>query len=351
MPPQVKSQLDRLGGALQPALAAARVLETITAVTSFVNGFDPTGMSVRARYEWRPPMVNLPAGPADKALFFVRPDGFVLSVEARASGSDGVGVDALAELKDFGLNLFPGSPLIRIAFDRLAFRAASSRKPEVDVVFRGLEFVGVLGFIETLKELIPFDGFSDPPYVDVSTEGVKAGFDLALPNVAVGVFSLENISPRGRRSGAVPRRRRHGRVLLLHQGEAVPPDRDDGRGRRVRRNPLVPQGTHPAGDGSRSRRRLSINLGIASGSVSIMVGVYLRLEGEKGQLDRLFPHPWRGRRARPDLGLDHARAVTDLPVRHGQDGRPRDAHHRGGDLLLLLLGLVQRGAAARRVER
>ena len=102
-------------------------------------------------------------------------------MEARASGSDGVGFDALAELSDFGLNLFPGEPLIKLRFDRLGFRASSGRKAEVDVVFNGLEWCGVLSFIETLQELIPFDGFSDPPYVDVSTEGVTAGFDLALP--------------------------------------------------------------------------------------------------------------------------------------------------------------------------
>ena len=68
----------------------------------------------------------------------------MLSIEARASGQDGVSVDAMAELSDFGLNLFPGAPLIRLKFDRLAFRAASGRKAEVDVVFQGIEFVGVL---------------------------------------------------------------------------------------------------------------------------------------------------------------------------------------------------------------
>ena len=64
---------------------------------------------------------------------------------------------------------------MRMDFDRLAFRAGSSGKPDVDVVFGGIEFIGPLAFIETLKELIPLDGFSDPPFLDVSPSGVARG--------------------------------------------------------------------------------------------------------------------------------------------------------------------------------
>ena len=103
-------------------------------------------------------------------------------------------VDVLAELRRFDLDLIAPASLMALHFERLAFRAGSSRKPEVDVVFGGIEFLGPLSFIDTLRELIPFDGFSDPPFLDVSTDGVRAGFTLALPNVAVGVFALQNIS-------------------------------------------------------------------------------------------------------------------------------------------------------------
>ena len=97
-------------------------------------------------------------------------------------------------------------------FRRIGFHAGSTGKPEVDVVFGGIEFLGPLSFVDRLRELIPFDGFSDPPYVDVAPDGVTAGFDLTLPNVSIGVFSLENISLRRRRPGPVPRRRDDGRA-------------------------------------------------------------------------------------------------------------------------------------------
>jgi hypothetical protein len=288
LPPVVKAPLERLGGALQPLLAAGKILQTIAAIASFVNGLDPSGLSVRARYEWRPPMTNFPPGPADDALFFVRSDGFVLSIEARASGKDGVSVDALAQLSDFGLNLFPGAPLIKLTFDRLAFRAASGRKAEVDVVFNGMEFVGVLSFIETLKELIPFDGFSDPPYVDVSSDGVKAGFDLGLPNVAVGVFSLENIS-----LGADVRVPFLGDVVTVgfYFCTREKPFRLTvmmiGGGGFVGIR-LSPKGLVLLEMSLEAGASLSVDLGVASGSVSVMVGVYLKLEADKGQLTGYF---------------------------------------------------------------
>ena len=288
LPPSTKAELERLVGALAPLLDAAELATTIEAIAEFVNGIDPAGLSIRAKYEWRPVLTNFPDGPAADALFIVPSDGFLLSIEARASGSDGVGVDVLAELRDFELNLFPGAPLIKLGFDRLAFRAASGRKPEVDVVFGGIEWQGILGFIQTLQELIPFDGFSDPPYVDVSADGITAGFDLALPNVAVGVFSLENIS-----LGAD--------VRIPFLGDAV----TVGFNFCTREKPfrltvmaiggggfvgirLSPKGLVMLEMSLEAGASLSVNLGVASGSVSVMVGVYMRLEGEDGSLTGYF---------------------------------------------------------------
>jgi len=290
LPPEAKAELERLVGALAPLLDAAEIAETIAAIADFVNGFDPSNMTVRARFEWRPELTNFPSSATteDEALFFVPKDGFVLSVEARASGSDGVGVDVLAELRDFGLNLFPDASLLKLRFDRLAFRAASGRKPEVDVVFNGIEWQGVLGFIETLQKLIPFDGFSDPPYVDVSTDGITAGFDLALPNVAVGVFSLENIS-----LGADVRVPFLGDALTVgfYFCTREKPFRLTvmaiGGGGFVGLR-LSPQGLVLLEMSLEAGASLSVNLGVASGSVSVMVGVYLRLEGEAGSLTGYF---------------------------------------------------------------
>ncbi|MGE3706056.1 MAG: hypothetical protein AB7I13_12325, partial [Vicinamibacterales bacterium] len=289
LPPQVKADLERLTNALEPAFDAAALVSTIDAIVQFVNGLDPEGLGMRARFEWTPTLTNFPDKPDDEALFIVRPDGFRLSVEARASGSAGVGADVLAELREFSLNLFPGAPLMRLAFDRLAFRAATGRKPEVDVVFRGIEFVGVLSFIETLKEMIPFDAFSDPPYVDVSSDGVTAGFDLGLPAVAVGVFSLENISLGA--DARIPFLGNEALTISFNFCTREKPFRLTvmmiGGGGFVGIR-LSPRGLVVLEMSLEAGACLSINLGVASGSVSIMVGIYLRLEADAGSLTGYF---------------------------------------------------------------
>jgi hypothetical protein len=58
----------------------------------------------------------------------------------------------------------------------------------------GIKFVGVLSFVEALRSLIPLDGFSDPPAIDVSASGIHASFSIALPDLAMGMFSMQNLS-------------------------------------------------------------------------------------------------------------------------------------------------------------
>lgn len=316
LPAPVKAGLERLVNALDPVLDAAKIVDMIDQITQFVNGVDPAGLAVRARFDWRPTLTNFKDVPDEEALFVVKEDGFLLSVEARASGTDGVGADVLAELRQFSLQLFPGEPLLRLAFDRIAFRAASGRKPEVDVVFKGIEFVGVLGFIETLKQLIPFDGFSDPPYLDVTTEGVVAGFDLALPAVAVGVFSLENISLGA--DARVPFLGDEALTVGFYFCTREKPFRLTvmmiGGGGFVGIR-LSPKGLVLLEMALEAGASLSVNLGVASGSVSVMVGVYLRLESDAGSLTGYF----RIRGEVDVLGLISASITLELSLTYEFD--------------------------------
>jgi hypothetical protein len=224
---------------------------------------------------------------ATHPVFAVREEqggGLTLAVEARASAKTEPTVDVLAELRQFDLDLIAPASLIGLHFERLAFRAGSSRKPEVDVVFGGIEFLGPLSFIDTLRRMIPADGFSDPPFLDVSTEGVRAGFTLALPNVAVGVFALQNIS-----LGAdchVPFLGKHlsiGFNFCTRERPFALTVTFIGGGGFVGLR-VSPDGLDLLEMALEAGARLAIDLGIASGSVEIMVGVYLRLEGDKGSL-------------------------------------------------------------------
>ena len=125
----------------------------------------------------------------------------LLEARAKATDTQSAGVDVSCRLDHFDLcigqtsNGNGGSTgVVSLQFDHIAFQMLAGKKPDVDVKINGLAFGGPLAFVETLMKLIPMDGFSDPPFLDVTSDGIKAGFTLAIPNIAIGVFSLENLA-------------------------------------------------------------------------------------------------------------------------------------------------------------
>lgn len=120
---------------------------------------------------------------------------FELSAKIIAYAAGGADVNIYCGLRNFSIDLIgPLESFIVIHFNQIAFISSGGKKAEVDVDLGEIEFVGILSFVETLKDFIPLDGFSDPPSLDVSEKGITASFSLSLPTVAVGVFSLQNMS-------------------------------------------------------------------------------------------------------------------------------------------------------------
>jgi hypothetical protein len=283
LPPLIRNQLATLTKVLKEILAAADLIEDLY---RFLNGFDTSSVQARFRFEWRPKMKPWPS--ASDPILGLRPDSLVLAVEGRASGKGEMGVETLAEIRDFELNLVGSTKLVRISFDHLSFKAGSSGKADVDVVIQKNEFVGILAFVETIKELIPFDGFSDPPFLDVNAQGLTAGFTLALPNLSIGVFTLSNIS-----LGADVQ------VPFLGKTTSV------GFNFCTRERPFTlavaflggggwfgirigPDRLQVLELGLEAGAVLAIDLGVASGSISAMIGIYMRLEGDAGSLTGYF---------------------------------------------------------------
>lgn len=248
------------------------------------------GGQLTARLRWRPTIKGWGLGGAHNIFLPKDEHGLRIDVEVRASAKAPPAVDILAELVDFELNLIgdDATGLMKLTFRRVGFHAGSAGKPEVDVVFGSIGFLGPLSFVDRLRELIPFDGFSDPPYVDIAPDGVTAGFDIGLPNVAVGMFSLENIA-----LGADAHIPFVGGAMTVgfHFCAKDAPFRltvmcIGGGGWLVLR--ASPKGMVLLELGIEACASLSVDLGVASGSVSIAVGVYLRLEADKGLLTAYF---------------------------------------------------------------
>ncbi len=286
LPAAVRSALTKPAAALRDLASLATSVEEAAALLAGGAGTLPT-----ARLHWRPALRawGLPGAPDifDPA----EPRRLLVDVEIRPSAGGGPpAVDVLAEIADFDLNLIGNTDtgLMKLMFRRIGFHTGSEGKPEVDVVFGGIQFLGPLSFVDRLRELIPFDGFSDPPYVDVTPAGARAGFDLTLPNVSVGVFSLENVS-----LGADARVPFLGDALTVgfafcskDQPFRLTVMFVGGGGWLELR--AAPKGLVLLELGLEACACLSVDLGVASGSVSVAVGVYLRLEADRGLLVAYF---------------------------------------------------------------
>jgi hypothetical protein len=95
------------------------------------------------------------------------------------------------ELNAFDLNLFG---FVVLPFERLQFDARPGEKMHVSAELGTPTFGGPLEFVQELSEYLGGDGFSDPPAIEVTSEGIRSGFSLELPSLPVGVMTLQNIS-------------------------------------------------------------------------------------------------------------------------------------------------------------
>jgi hypothetical protein len=105
------------------------------------------------------------------------------------------------EVKDLQLRVFfkkdpppTESPLVIVPFRTISITFRDTEKPEIDVQFASVQFGGLLSFVGVLAELIDDLGLSDPPALDVTPERAISSFSFQVPAVAVGMFALENVT-------------------------------------------------------------------------------------------------------------------------------------------------------------
>jgi hypothetical protein len=183
-------------------------------------------------------------------------------------------------LNHFSIEFFN---VLRVNFSQFTFEARSGNKTDVNVALdraAPVEFIGDLEFVEGLRKLIPPGVFGDGVSIDLIQNplGVKAGLSLTLPPAEVGVFALKNISF----SAAL--------TIPFLDGKPIV---EFGFARRD--NPFLLSVALLGGggffliqldtDGIRMLEAAfefgavaAINLGVASGEVHIMAGIYFKME-------------------------------------------------------------------------
>ncbi|MBX7156512.1 MAG: hypothetical protein K1X91_16270 [Bacteriodetes bacterium] len=254
-------------------------LETIQEVSKFLENLQD---GIRVGFDWKPKMQGDPYGffvPADPN------DTFVLSAYAKLPFKNGEFGDPEAKvegyLQNFTINLIPPiMDLIAIPIIKMGFSAELGKKADIFCNLGELQFKGPLEFVNTLQKYIPMDGFIDPPAIDVDTSGIKISFDIGIPDLAIGLFAVTNIS-----LGAA--------LQLPFLGDSMTfkfefCKKDSpfhmtycclGGGGYFGLT-LSLDGVDKIEAAFEIGAELAVNFGVASGSVSIFAGVYFCMEGD-----------------------------------------------------------------------
>ncbi|HEV2707286.1 MAG TPA: hypothetical protein VGV59_15300 [Pyrinomonadaceae bacterium] len=195
---------------------------------------------------------------------------------------------ATGSMKDFRLSFFD---LVLINFESFEFIARSGKKLDVSVILENpgaVTFGGPLSFLNVLAAVLPADGFSDPPSLDISPGGVTVGYTLALPSIEAGAWGFRDLS--------------------VSAGLTVPFTGDPARLRFAfgeRQNPFQVIVYGVTGGGFFALHvglggietveaafelggSLGLNLGVASGALAVMIGIYMTLETSGANQNQVF---------------------------------------------------------------
>lgn len=178
--------------------------------------------------------------------------------------------------------------VVAIGIKSIVFTSVNGAKTNVVVQLadkNAIQFIGALHFIQTLADILPPGLFGgDGPSIDITSTGLKVSYTLGLPPISIGVFSLENISimagvdlpwldgkPAFEFAFATRSKPFLITVECLGGGGFVHLILDSSGIQMV-------EGALEFGG------EFSIDLGVASGGVHIMAGIYFKLAGTNSTL-------------------------------------------------------------------
>lgn len=174
--------------------------------------------------------------------------------------------------------------ILELYLDSFEFTSAQGQPPAVTAQLGEppFVFIGALTFVEEIKKLIPPGIFGGGPRIDITPAGLDIGYELALPPASVGIFAMQDIALNaglhlpftdgelGFRFAISSRERPFLITVALFGGGGFFALETGLSGVR-----LVEASFEFGG-------AFALNLGVASGSVSVMAGIYLRLDTTDG---------------------------------------------------------------------
>ncbi len=286
--------LDFFNGVSAKLLGGIDLFEIISSLTAGVAGPDgfanqfpkmlslpepappQTPQRIKTAFKWEPKVRQfLPFEPTDDTRLTVNVE-LVQHLDNPASPPS---ASIIGEITAFYINFLE---IIRIRFDELRFTKKDNQKLDVHVVIPdgGIEFGGPLKFLNELEKYLDPGQFVDPPSLSVSSSGVVVGYSLELPPLAVGIFTLKNVAlgaaltiPFGTDTARVrfnlsERHNPFQLAVMIFAGGGFFAITLGAHGMEVLEIALEFGGS------------LSLDIGVASGGVSVMAGIYFKLENK-----------------------------------------------------------------------
>ena len=280
----------------------------------------PTGATTAVK--WKPPLKNW-GFPNSPPLFYVNSfkspqpkfggaTGELLlegSITTKFKGGGKPTMIFRGSMKNFRVDLISPASFLWLDFKIIEFIAEVGKPFDVNVDLTKMTFTGPLTFVQKLQDLIngeggdglkvELDSDGEPKsssllntadvgldvYLDVDETGIRAGLTLGIPSVGVGVFAIRNISigvklilpffgdPLSARFNFCERNNTFQISVMGVTGGGFVALEVNIDGNMIFEAALEFGGS------------LSIDLGVASGGVSIMGGVYFRLENKECMLE------------------------------------------------------------------
>lgn len=321
LPRPVAEQLQAVLSLLKEATAAGDIDDLIGFIQKFyAGGLVPE--VVNARLAWETPLGNWP----DDTRRIFAPGGdaklrLVSEIRGAFKGGESQALISCA-LPPFHLRLMGDTTFITIKVAVMEFSVKPGHKPDVNVQLErgGIEFGGPLKFVETLQKIIPFDGFSDPPYLDISTSGLRAGFDLAIPDLAMGIFALTNVHLGAELTVPFIGESLEFRFFFATREDPFRLQVALFAGGGFFAITVAPDGLRVIEAAFEFGAAVAMSFVVASGSLSVMAGIYFRLEidgpTQRVQLTGYF----RARGEVDVLGLISACIELYLELSYFQEG-------------------------------
>lgn len=271
-------------GAVPLASVVARETGAVTQapriVRQEIRGPDGSPSAILVRFSWRARLVRDPAG-------ILEPHGPDTSVTLRGWSRTELGPAAptyemTGETGGFDLNFFGAgaSRCVTVAVERLVFHSGAGRPAVLEPQIGAVTFVGPLRFVEKLKDYVSFGG--NGPYVDVSMHRILAGVALSLPSIQVGVFSLADLAVRTELEVSLTGEAARLRFAICTRAQPFRLTVALFGGGGFFALEVSTAGLELVEAALEFGAACSVNLGVASGSVSIMAGIYLKLEKKDG---------------------------------------------------------------------